>query len=251
MTEPGANSVRNSGIAKFGTRDERKTKLTEYINRRGIRNNEKSAEAKILSHKKELKRIQKGDRKMKRHKRDTASGISSNRSNFSRARRVRMPKVPLNLAPPGFSFEPEENSFPQVTDSQLVIAPPSRNQSTELMIPSTSAPLDALHQVRSRTTKRAQKSPKYLGFENDDSSRESTKLCPPNPTQPRRKRCAGDFQSVQSSVVQTIVNTPARVEPIHNPFPPPIIGEVSSTDPCIRPSNQSPPEEMIIGEEDM
>ena len=37
IREPGKLevTVRNSDIAKFGTRDERRTKLTEYINRRG------------------------------------------------------------------------------------------------------------------------------------------------------------------------------------------------------------------------
>ena len=42
-------TVRNSDIAKFGTREERKTKLTDYINRRGPRTHEKTTEAKILS----------------------------------------------------------------------------------------------------------------------------------------------------------------------------------------------------------
>ena len=37
IREPGKSvvTVRNSDIAKFSTRDERKTKLTKYINRRG------------------------------------------------------------------------------------------------------------------------------------------------------------------------------------------------------------------------
>ena len=94
IREPGKLevTVRNSDIAKFGTRDERKTKLMEYINRRGTRVHEKSTEAKILSHTKEFTRIQKGDRKMKHRKRDTGSGVSSTKSNITRAMRVRMPK---------------------------------------------------------------------------------------------------------------------------------------------------------------
>ena len=44
IREPGKVevTVRNSDIAKFGTREERKTKLTEYINRRGPRTHEKT-----------------------------------------------------------------------------------------------------------------------------------------------------------------------------------------------------------------
>ena len=54
-------TVRNSDIAKFGTHDERKTQLMEYVNRRGPRVHEKSTEAKSLSHTKEFTRIQKDD----------------------------------------------------------------------------------------------------------------------------------------------------------------------------------------------
>ena len=111
--------------------------------------------------------------------------------------RVRMPKVPPSLAPPETSFKPDAIFDPQVKTSQLVIAPPPRNQPTEIKIPCTSAPLEALHQVRPRTTKRTRKSSKYLAFENDDSSGESKKSCPPNPTQLPRKRRAGDAESVQ------------------------------------------------------
>ena len=67
IREPGKVevTVRNSDIAKFSTSDERKTKLMEYVNRRGPRIHEKTTEAKIFSHIKESTRSQKGDRKMK------------------------------------------------------------------------------------------------------------------------------------------------------------------------------------------
>ena len=108
-----------------------------------------------------------------------------------------------------------------------------------------------MHQVLPQTTKRKQKNPKLYGFENDDSSGESTSSCPPNFGQPRRNRRAGDVESEQPSVIQIIVNTAAQVEPIPNAFPSPVIGEVSPTDPYLRPPNQSPPDQLIINEEDM
>ena len=78
IREPGKLevTVQNSGIAKFGTRDERKTKLMDYVNRRGPRIH-KTTEAKILSHIKESTRIQKGDRKMKHEnvRREAASPL--------------------------------------------------------------------------------------------------------------------------------------------------------------------------------
>ena len=84
IREPGKLevTVRNSDIANFVTRDERKTKLAEYVNRRGPRVHEKSAEAKILNHTKEFTLIQKFDSKMRHRKRDTVSGVSSNSSNM-------------------------------------------------------------------------------------------------------------------------------------------------------------------------
>ena len=139
IREPGKIEVivRNSDIAKFGTRDERKTKLMDYVNRRGPRIH-KTTEAKILSHIKESTRVQKGDRKMKHQKRETGSGVSSNKSNIACAMRVRMPKVPENFAPPVTSSQPEATPEPQIITSEVIIAPPPTSQNSELTLPSTS-----------------------------------------------------------------------------------------------------------------
>ena len=154
IREPGKLevTVRNSDIAKFGTRDQRKTKLMDYVNRRGPRVHEKSTEAKILSHIKESTRIQKGDRKMKHRKLETGSGVSSNRSNIAHAMRVRMPKVQENFAPPETPSQQEVNSEPQIITSEVIIAPPPTGQRAELTIPATAAPVEALQQVPSRAT---------------------------------------------------------------------------------------------------
>ena len=219
----------------------------DYMNRRGPRIL-KTTEAKILSHIKESTRVQKGDRKMKHRKRETGSGVSSNKSNIARAMRVRMPKVPENFATPETSSQPEATPEPQIITSEVIIAPPT-DQRSELILPSTSAPVEALQQIPPRTTKRKRKSPKWYGYDNDDSSGESTNSCPPIFLQPRRKRRAGDVESVQPSVVQTIVDTASQVEPIANPFPSPIIGEVSPTDPRIRPADHSSSDEQILDED--
>ena len=244
-------TVRNSDIAKFGTRDERKTKLMDYVNRRGPRIHGKTTEAKILSHIKESTRIQKDDRKMKHRKRETGSGVSSIKSNIARAMCVRMPEIPENFAPQETSSQPEATPEPQIITSEVIIAPPPTGQRSELNLPSTSAPVEVSQQIPPRATKRTRKSPKNYGYDNDDLSGESTDYCPPNFLQPRRKRRAGDVESVQPSVVQTIVNTASRVEPIANSFPSPIIEEVSPTDPRIRPADHSYSDERILDEENM
>ena len=136
--------------------------------------NTKKTEAKILSHTKEFTRIQKGDRKMKHRKRDTGSGVSCNKSNIARAMRVRKPKVPANFVPPGTTSQPDINPDQQKITSEVIIAPPPTGKRTELIIPSTSAPIEAMRQVLPRTTKRTRRSPKNYGYDNDDSYGEST-----------------------------------------------------------------------------
>ena len=164
---------------------------------------------------------------------------------------VRMPKVPENFAPPETPSQQEVIPEPQIITSEVIIAPQPKGQLSTLTIPATAAPVEALQQVPSRATKRTRRSPKYYGYDNDDSSGESTNSCPSNFLQPCRKRRAGDIPSVQPSVVQTIVDTATRVEPIPNPFPSPVIGELSPTDRRIRPADQSTSHELIIDEEVM
>ena len=92
--------VRNSDIAKFGTRAERETKLIEYIDRRPKKITEKTLEQKIQLHKKDLIRKNTGDKKIKRNKRqaDDVSIVSSGRScisttsNIARSLKMRIPK---------------------------------------------------------------------------------------------------------------------------------------------------------------
>ena len=59
--------VRNSDIAKFGTRAERETELTQYIERRPKKINEKTLEQKIQKHKRDIIRKNTGDKKIKRN----------------------------------------------------------------------------------------------------------------------------------------------------------------------------------------
>ena len=132
--------------------------LQGYINRRGPRLLENSTEAKILTHRKEFKRIQKGDGKTKHRKRDTASGVSSTKSNIANTMRVCVPKIPTNLAsqvpvidapanlaPQDAAAQARANIAPQdITAQPLITAPPSNTTQElpptahELQLPSTS-----------------------------------------------------------------------------------------------------------------
>ena len=53
-----------------------------------------------------------------------------------------------------------------------------------------------------------------------------------------RKRRAGDVETFQPPIIQSIVNTAAQIEPIANQFRSPAIGNVSSGDPQIRPAQK-------------
>ena len=72
----------------------------------------------------------------------------------------------------------------------------------------------------------------------------------PTPQTPQKRR-SGDVESSQPSVVQTIATTAAQVEPFNNPYPSPVIGAVSPTDPCVRTSTQSPADVLVIDEEEL
>ena len=165
--------------------------------------------------------------------------------------RVRMPKVPDNFAPQVIPEIPEAAPEQPIITEEVLIAPPPASIQQEALVSSPSVPTTSLAHTLTRTTKRTRKSPKYYGYDKEDSSGDSTNSCPPNFAPPRRKRRVGDIESIQPSVIQTIVDTATRVEPIHNDFPSPIIGQVSPIDPRIRPADHSTSNELIIDEEDM
>ena len=94
IKEPGVPevSVRNSDIAKFGTRAERNTELWQYAQRRPLPY-EKITEEKIAEHTKDLKKKYRGEIKIRQlsTQSDAASGVSSASSNISKAMSSRKP----------------------------------------------------------------------------------------------------------------------------------------------------------------
>ena len=92
--------VRNSDIAKFGTKNEQDTELGPYIDRRPRKLSEKTLEQKTTNHRRDPIRKDLGSKKTKRNKKpaDDVSVISSGRScisttsNVTRALKMRIPK---------------------------------------------------------------------------------------------------------------------------------------------------------------
>ena len=152
IKEPGVPevSVRNSDIAKFGTRAERNTELWQYTQRRPLPY-EKTTEEKIAQHTKDLKKKYRGEIKIQPTHRptqsDAASGVSSANSKISKAMSSGKPKKPQ----PG-SDRSSNLSTNLNTSNASSIAASSVTSSTAS--PSTSK------------TKRNRRAPDYFDFEN-------------------------------------------------------------------------------------
>ena len=95
INEPGRFSVkvRDSDLAKFGTKAERSTNLWAYVQRRPA-HYEQTTETKIAKHSNDVKRQKRGEIKIRHRHRDTTSVVSSVNSNVSRALTVRKPAKP-------------------------------------------------------------------------------------------------------------------------------------------------------------
>ena len=97
IKEPGKRDVtiRNSNLAKFGTKAERETELQVYANRRPKIQTGKTTEELISHHAKESRKKLGGGKRLKHRKvADDVSTVSSIHSNVTRALRIRMPTKP-------------------------------------------------------------------------------------------------------------------------------------------------------------
>ena len=97
-------TIRNSDLAKFGTKAERQTELQMYADRRPKIPSGKTTEDLTNQHAKEARKKLEGNKGMKRRKiADDASAVSSVHLNVTTALRVRMPMKPKGTvitAPP-------------------------------------------------------------------------------------------------------------------------------------------------------
>ena len=135
IKEPGKREVtiRNSDLAKFGTKAERNIDLQIYANRRPKLPTGKTTEELIHQHARESRKKLESGKKMKHRKvADDISTMSSIHSNVTRALRVRMPTKPKKqqtTAPPNQTTESNNDlAVPMgLPTSSIVIAePPSR-----------------------------------------------------------------------------------------------------------------------------
>ena len=133
--EPGKREVtiRNSDLAKFGTKAERNTDLQVYANRRPKLPTGKTTEELKNHHAKESRKKLEGGKRMKHRKvADDVSTVSAIHSNVTRALRVRMPTKPKKqqaTAPPNQTTESNNDLAVPMglpTSSIVIPEPPSR-----------------------------------------------------------------------------------------------------------------------------
>ena len=205
IKEPGVPevSVRNSDIAKFGTRAERNTDLWQYAQRRPLQY-EKTTEEKIAQHTKDLKKKFRGEIKI-RHRptqSDAASGVSSANSNISKVMSARKPRKPQ-----AGGKRSRHTSVSLNTSNASSVAAPSVTSS----IPSPST----------TSTKRNRRAPEYYGFESSVNSVSDDSTAPVS-KKPKRT----------NPVIETILQEEATQPPVPDtgyeltiaspPAPPPV-----------------------------
>ena len=187
IKEPGVPEVRvrNSDIAKFGTRAERNTDLWQYYQQRPFPY-EKTTEEKNSQHTWELKKNFRGEIKI-RHRptqSDAASGVSSGNSNISKAMSSRKPKKP----PSGGKHSRQPSATFNTSNASSVAA---SSATSSIASPSTSK------------TKRNRRAPDYFDFESSvcSVSDDSAVLAPKTP-------------KTANTVIETIIQEEASQPPV-------------------------------------
>ena len=213
IKEPGKREVtiRNSDLAKFGTKAERQTDLQIYANRRPKVPSGKITEDLINQHAREARKKFEGNKKMKHRKiADDDSAVSSIHSNVTRALKVRMPIKPKRIAVPAPPQPPSENlsdSAPPmvlILTSIVIAEPPSR--------PKRKAATKATAALQS-STKMKRSSPSIT---ESDESLASVQTCPPTassflaPSRNKRRQLIKQTQIQNKSMVSSINKAAAK-----------------------------------------
>ena len=175
IKEPGKRDVtiRNSDLAKFGTKAERQTELQMYSNHRPKTPTGKITEEVISYHAKEARKQLGGGKRMKQRKiADDVSVVSSIHSNVTRALRVRMttkPKQTVITAPPKQPVEVTCDFAPpmEMPSTSIVISEPPTRPKRKAATKATAA---LKPQKRQRSTPSVTES---------DESLASVQNCPP------------------------------------------------------------------------
>ena len=210
VKEPGKRDVtiRNSDLAKFGTKAERQNELQVYANRTPKIPTGKTTQDLISHHQKESRKKLEGGKRMK-HRRlaDDVSTVSSIHSNVTRALRVRKPTKPKRSSSTAPPIQPTEirSDFAvpmEMPSTSIVIAePPSRPKRKAI----TKASAALIPSKRKRWTPSVTES---------DESVTSVHTCPPTTSSPgiiarNKRRQIIKQQQIQNKSIISAIKTAA------------------------------------------
>ena len=226
INEPGRDpvKVRDSDLAKFGTKAERSTNLWVYAQRRPAPY-EKTTEFKIAKHSNDLKKQKRGEIKIRHRQRDTTSVVSSVNSNVSRALTVRKPTKP----------QPKRRHNIITDDMHEDV--PAQDQPLISIVPAPPTPASQVPpaQAQDNQTKgRKRNRPQFYGFTDADISPTSS-LASSSSAQPKKRKNKKDKKiPKQTNSVVALIQSAEQSRIPSPPRPDLQLGQVSLPDPKIR-----------------
>ena len=252
IKEPGKGDVtiRNSDLAKFGTKAERQTELQLYVNRRPKTPTAKVTKDLISYHAKESRRKIEGGKRLKHRKiADDISAVSSIHSNVTQALRVRMPTKPKRTVITAPPKPPAEVTSDFAVPMEM---PPS---SIEIAEPSSRTKRKAATKASAalKPSKRQRSKPSVTA---SDESIASVQICPSTasssstPSRNKRRQIIKQIQIQNRSIVSAIKTAAAQSQHNESDF---TVGPCSPaqsypTQYYISPNYEGPQASMTVGE---
>ena len=242
-------TIRNSDLAKFGTKAERQTDLQIYTNRGPKIPSGKITEDLIKQHAREARRKLEGNKKIKHKIAGDMSAVSSIHSNVTRALRARIPVKPKK---PGTCTATATNrecsrfrTTSRITTYVYSIAEPP----TRLMRKAATKATEALQP----TQKRKRSSPSIT---ESDESLASTQRCPPTVSststlsRQKRRQLINQQQRQNKSIESTIQKAATNNQNVESDFTVGPCWPVKSfpTQYYISPNYEGPETSMTVGE---
>ena len=225
--EPGRSTVkvRDSDLAKFGTKAERSTNLWAYAQRRPA-TYEQTTEIKIAKHSNNIKKQKREEIKIRHRHRDTTSVVSSVNSNVSRALTVRKPTKPQpkrrrNAA----SINDNDNVTAQ--EQQLISIVPAPQMSSSQNQQTQDTHSDPQKQQGTRKRNR----PQFYGFTDADISPTSSLT---STSSGKRKSKKEKKDAANANTVVAMIQSAEHSRIPSPPRPDIQIGQVSPPDSRVR-----------------
>ena len=230
INEPGRSpvKVRDSDLAKFGTKAERSTNLWTYAQRRPAPY-EQTTETKIAKHGNDLKNQKRGEIKIRHRHRDTTSVVSSVNSNVARALTVRKPAKPQPNCRRNTGSLDEPNDYATTSEQPIISIVPATPMPTSQEWQELSVPSDQQEQNTGRKRKR----PQFYGFTDADISPTSA-LASTSSAKPKKRKAKTEKKS--STTTNSVVAPIQDAEQSRIPSPP---------RPDIQKGQTSPPDSRI------